>query len=218
MEHARVNFITIDPRFDEEVMRYISSEARPQVENEPGSTGMAMLVNTDLGVLVVESFWVSGDAMHESERSVPQFRKEILRLGVATVSVEQFEVATTIRHVRPTASAAARLMRAGLEPKHTAATIESFGDIGLAPLSVTEGFCTSAVLLHRATHRAIIEMIWKDGATLATSRGVSASARADFVAATDSKADPFGAEGLRHSAEAGRLESDICSQLLGRSR
>jgi hypothetical protein len=109
MEHARVNFITIDPRFDEEVMRYISSEARPQVENEPGSTGMAMLVNTDLGVLVVESFWVSGDAMHESERSVPQFRKEILRLGVATVSVEQFEVATTIRHVRPTASAATRL-------------------------------------------------------------------------------------------------------------
>jgi hypothetical protein len=109
MEHARVNFITIDPRFDEEVMRYISSEARPQVENEPGSTGMAMLVNTDLGVLVVESFWVSGDAMHESERSVPQFRKEILRLGVGTVSVEHFEVATTIRHVRPTASAATRL-------------------------------------------------------------------------------------------------------------
>jgi hypothetical protein len=186
MEHARVNFITIDPRFDEEVMRYINSEARPQVENEPGSTGMAMLVNTALGVLVVESFWVSGDAMRESERSVAQFRKEILRIGVGTVSVEHFEVASTIRRLRPTAGAAARLMRAGLQPKYIATTIESFGDIGLAPLSVTEGFCTSALLLHRASHGAIIETIWKDEAALAASRGVSASARADFVAATDS--------------------------------
>jgi hypothetical protein len=65
-------------------------------------------------------------------------------------------------------------------------TIESFGDIGLALVSATEGFCTSTLFLHWASYRATIETIWKDWPTLAASRGVSASARADFVAATDS--------------------------------
>jgi hypothetical protein len=49
MEHARVNFITIDPELAAEVVQVINSAARPQVENEPGNTGLALLVSRVLG-------------------------------------------------------------------------------------------------------------------------------------------------------------------------
>ena len=60
MDYARVNFITIDPEWTGEVVQFINSEARPQVENDPGNTGLALLVSGVLGVVITEPFWVFG--------------------------------------------------------------------------------------------------------------------------------------------------------------
>src|SRR4051794_41981682 len=78
--HARLSLVTADPNKIDDVVKYVSNDARSIVEDKPGNLGMSMAVN-DLGVAVVESFWGSGDAMRESERQVSATRGEASRLG-----------------------------------------------------------------------------------------------------------------------------------------
>jgi hypothetical protein len=101
VEHARVNLMTADPVRVDRIVRYVEDEARPRVEDEPGSLGMALFVHRDWGVLVIESFWVSGEAMWDSEQATAPLRKEAIHHGVATVSVERHELASSVRAERP---------------------------------------------------------------------------------------------------------------------
>jgi hypothetical protein len=73
-------------------------------------------VNPEWGVIVVESFWVSGDAMREREHDMIPLRTDAVKRGAATVSVERHEVAGSLRVVRPQAGAGVRLTRVDLEP------------------------------------------------------------------------------------------------------
>ena len=185
MQHARFEFITVDPKLTADAARIVISDGRPRIELEPGNMGMALLANRELGVLIAESFWVSGDAMRQSERGILQLRRDTRHLGVCTVSSEHFEIASSFRKHRPGPEAAVQVTRADVEPGRVDETIESYEDLVVPRLGDTEGFCTSMLLLQRVPHRIVIEATWKDPQSLASSRSAAAEARADFVTATD---------------------------------
>ncbi len=92
MLHIRFNLITADPLQLGDAIKFIEAEVRTGVESQPGNLGLALYANLELGVAVLESFWVSGDAMRVSEHVVSPSRREAVRRASGTVSVERYEL------------------------------------------------------------------------------------------------------------------------------
>jgi hypothetical protein len=185
VEHARVNLMTADPLRAGDVVRYLENKARPVMEEQLGFEGMSVLVNPDLAVLVAETFWVSGDAMRDSERAEAPLRKEAVRLGMATVSVERHEVASRVRVARPRPGAGGRMTRIDFDPRRIDDAVAAYEDTAVPWLTEAEGFCRALLLVHRPSGRALTETIWEDEAALIASRSLAASIRVDTIAATD---------------------------------
>ena len=84
MLHVRHNLITADPSQLSDSVKFIENEVRPNVENQPGNLGVALQLNPELGVAILESFWVSGDALRASERVVAPSRAAAVRRATGT--------------------------------------------------------------------------------------------------------------------------------------
>jgi hypothetical protein len=184
VEHARVHLLTADPALVGDLVHYVTNDARKVVEDHPGNRGMALLGIPELAVMVVETFWVTGDAMRDSEKAEEPLRRETIRQGRATVSVERHEVASSVRLERPHPGAGVRLTRVDFEPATVGPAIADYEDTALPWLTEAEGFCSALLLVHRRSGRAIFETVWRDGAALAASRSAAAAIRADAMAAT----------------------------------
>jgi hypothetical protein len=183
--HVRINLLTIDPAQLEEAVRYLEDEARPVVEEQPGSLGMSVAVDHDLGLGLIESFWVSGDAMRESEKAVVPLRKEVLRRGPGTLTVEHAEVVSFTRVVAARPGAGLRLTRLDVDPRRVDAAVAAYEDTAVPWLSTTDGFCSARLYVERRPGRGVLETLWRDPNAMAASRGAAAAVRADTVAATE---------------------------------
>jgi heme-degrading monooxygenase HmoA len=185
VQHAQVNLLTADPVRLGEAIRYLEEKARPLLEELPGNQGMSVAAN-ELGVAVVETFWVSHDAMREHEKTVAPTREEAARLGGGTVSAERLVVASFTRVKRPQPGAGVRLTRMDTDAKRIDEVVAGYEDAALPWLTETPGFVASLLFIDRSTGRSISETQWKDPAALAASRSAAAAIRADMVAATGS--------------------------------
>jgi hypothetical protein len=181
--HVRLSLVTADPNKIDDVVNYVANDARSIVEEKPGNLGMSMAVN-DLGVAVVETFWVSGDAMRESERQVSATRVEAARRGGGTVAVEHYAVASVVQVDKPTVDAGMRFTRADLDFTKVDAAIAAYEDAAVPWLIETPGFCVARLYVDRRTGKSITEGLWIDGTALVESRAVAATIRTDTVAAT----------------------------------
>jgi hypothetical protein len=182
--HVRVSVLTVDPGKLDDVVSYVAGKARSVVEDKPGNLGMSMAVN-ELGVAVVETFWVSGDAMRESERPLSATRAEAARRGNGTVSVEHYTVASVVHVAEPEAGSGVRLTRADVDPNRVDEAIAAYEDAAVPWLTESKGFRLARLYVDRRTGRSMTEAVWADRIALADSRGVAATIRADGVAATD---------------------------------
>lgn len=184
--HARVTLMTADPERLGGAVRYVENEARRVVEDRLGNRGMSAQMHADIGVAVVTSYWISGDAMRDSEHSVAATRAEALRRGAATVSVERFEVTSFLRLKPADAGAGVQLTRLEAAPADVDRLISSYEDVAIPWLTEAEGLCAAVLFVDRRSGRGIAETLWRDGKTLAANRGRAADIRADTVAATGS--------------------------------
>jgi quinol monooxygenase YgiN len=184
MEHARVSLLTADPAQVGDLVHYVANDARKVMEDHPGSRGMALLTIPELAVVVVETFWVTGDAMRDSEKAEESLRREVVRRGRATLSVERHEVPSSVRAARPRQGAGVRLTRVDIAPSRVDAAIADFEDTALPWLTESDGFCSALLLVHRRSGRAMVETVWRDAEAMAASRSTAAAARADAIAAT----------------------------------
>jgi hypothetical protein len=186
VEHVRVNLITADPQHAKDVVHYLETDVPPRLSDLPGERGITLLSNLELGVILFESFWVSGEAMKQTERAVEPLRKEAVRRGGGTVTVEPYQVAGFDRAHRPPRGAGVRFTRYDVDPNRVDEAIAAYEDIAVPWLLESDGFCSSLLLVHRRTGRTLTEDIWRDHSTLAASRSAATTARADAVAAADS--------------------------------
>jgi quinol monooxygenase YgiN len=186
VQHVEVNLLAADPARLGDAIRFLEEKARPVLEDLPGSQGLSVSVNPDLGVAVFEEFWVSHDALREHERSAAATRAEAARLSGGTVSAERFAVASFTRVRRSEAGGGVRLTRMDTDAKRMDEIVAGYEDTALPWLTETPGFVGALLFVDRRSGRSISETRWEDAAALAASRGAAASIRADLVAATDS--------------------------------
>lgn len=183
--HLRATLITADPARLEEAVRFVETDARKLVEDEPGNLGMSLKVNNTLGVAVVHSFWVSADAMRESDKHVRSTRDAAAARAGGTVSAETYRVASVARVAPWVSGRAVRVTRADADPSQLDKVVAAYEDTAVPWLTETAGFCGALFVAQQRTGRTVIETIWSDEAALAESRGVAAAIRVDTAAAAD---------------------------------
>ena len=182
--YARMNMLAGDPAQLGEATRYLEGTVRPHVEAQHGNRGLACLVNDDLGVCVVASYWDTLDAMTASEQAVQVSRKEVAERLNSTATVEQYDVPVFVRRSRPQAGAGVRIARLESAPANIDAFIQEFRNTGVPSLMDMAGLCSAHVMTDRATGRCLVITAWDDMAALAASRSATARMRASAVAVT----------------------------------
>lgn len=185
MEHARLTFMTGDPGKLADALHYIGTDVRRRLWNEPGNRGLTASTDAEIGVALVTSFWVSGDAMRESARTTAPLRAEAAQRAGGTVAVESHEIESARRMVRAAPGAGVRLARLELDPARLDDVVAAYEDAALPWLAEADGFCSRLLFVHRRTGQALDETIWRDDEALAASRSTAASVRTDAVAASD---------------------------------
>ena len=185
MLHVRLNLITADPLLLGDSIKFIESEVRPEVESQPGNLGMSLLVNPELGVAILESFWASHDVLRASERIVAPGRAEAVRRATGTVTVERYRVPVFEREAPLRSGEGVRLTRLDVTPSPVEDTVAAFGDTAVPRLAETDGFCGALFFVDRTSGRSISETFWRDPQALAASRSTAAAIRVDTVAAAN---------------------------------
>jgi heme-degrading monooxygenase HmoA/predicted ester cyclase len=180
--YVRVNMAAGDPARLDEAARYLEATARPHVEAQSGSRGIAVLTNADLGVCVVASYWDSADAMTASEQVVQVSRKEMAERLRGTVTVEHYEVPVFVRRSIPQAGAGVRMTRIDANPASLDAVIDEFRHTAVPALLEMPGLCSAQLMTDRITGRCIVVTAWEDLAALAANRSAVATLRADYAA------------------------------------
>jgi hypothetical protein len=184
--HVRYTLITADPERIDDAIAYLASDGRSRLKSEPGEKGMSLQVSPDLAVAVLESFWVSHDAMRESERVEAGVRDEAIRLALGTASVERFGRASVTRVGREEAGAGVRHTVYQTNPAALDEAIAGYEDTAVPWLTETDGFVSAALLVDHRSGRQLSQTIWRDIDALVKSRGPAAAIRVEAVAATDS--------------------------------
>jgi hypothetical protein len=180
--YARLTLFTADPERLSEVIGHCEHDVRMDFTHQPGSRGMSVLVNDDLGVALVEAYWATEKEMRAIDASFVRPVHDAAFFG-ATVSIEHYAVARFV-HVAPAhPGAAVSLTRLDAEPTSPEDVLAAYGGIDLGQLADSDGFCTAVLFVDRQSGRAVVETIWRDGQALVAARGVVAARRLEAVSA-----------------------------------
>lgn len=175
--HVRLTYLVGDPLRLGTAVHFLAEETQLRLESEEDSLGMTLHENSELGVVVVESYWSSADAMRASEDTVSPIAAEAARRSTGTLSVEQYEVALSAWRMRPHPGSGVRITRLETEPARIDEAVAAYGGIAVPWLGETEGFCTTQLLVNRDSGRWIDETLWRDANALAASRSAAAAIR-----------------------------------------
>jgi quinol monooxygenase YgiN/predicted ester cyclase len=181
--HVRVNMMSGDPALLGEAVRYLDGTVRSEVEAAPGSRGLAVCTNADLGNCIVASYWDSAEAMAASEQTVQVPRKQMTELMKGTVTVEQYEVPVFVRRSPAPAGAGIRAIRIDSGPQGVDAIIDEFRN-QTVPSTDIGGLCSVHLLTDRASGRCMIVVAFQDADAMAASRAQGARLRASLADVT----------------------------------
>jgi heme-degrading monooxygenase HmoA len=91
--HARVNTLQMDPAKIDDAVAALEGGGLDQVKSIDGFKGMTVLGDRQSGKSLAITFWESEDALHASEESVKETRKQATEAGGADDPViEVYEV------------------------------------------------------------------------------------------------------------------------------
>jgi hypothetical protein len=181
--HAGISLITVNPLRLDEAMKHIETEVHPRVQRLPGSLGLSLHVNSDLGLAVLETFWVSDDTLRAGERMIAPSKDEAVRRATGTITVEHFAVPVFEQDALAATGAGVRMTGIDVPPSRIEDAIEVFGDTTVPWLADTKGFCRTLYLVDRHSGRTVSETVWQDARALAGSRSAAAAIRAEVVSA-----------------------------------
>lgn len=193
MLHVLLNLVTADPVLLGDSVGYMESEVRPAVESQPGSLGMSLPANPELGVAILESFWASGGALRDSEAMGAPSRREAVQRARATVTVERYQVPVFEQEAFPGAGAGVRLTRMDVQPSAAVDVplsaledaVATFGDTVVPWLAETDGFCSALLFVDWASAHSIAQTVCRDPQALAASLSAEAAIRGDTATAAN---------------------------------
>lgn len=182
--HARINTLFGDPARVSDVLHYLEDTVRPHVEAQPGNRGLAVAANFELGVIMVNAYWDTADAMNASEHAVQTGRKEAAELLHGMVTVEHYEAPVFIRHRRPGRGAGLRVTTLETDPADVGLLVDTFRDTSLPRLERIPSLCSAQMLIDRVSGRCHVIVAYDSTEDLAATRANVARIRSDTLART----------------------------------
>ena len=185
MLHVEVSRITADSRRLADAVRYLTGEARPAAERQPGNPGTSLLLAPEAGAAAFESSWASEGALLDSGDALAASAGEAARQAGGTVTRERYAV-LVFEHeapwrggqgVRVTAMTVTPSMLSGVED-----AVAWYGDTAVPRLADAGGFCAALLYADRAAGRLVSETVWQDIRALAASRSMATAAEAAAAA------------------------------------
>ena len=180
--YARFTLHTADPARLGEVISHYENDVSTAFTHEPGSRGMSVLVNDDLGVALVQAYWTTEDAMRSNDATFADPIHDAAFFG-ATVSIERYEVARFVLIASAHPGAAVSLTRLDAEPARLDDVVAAYDYFAVGSLAGSDGFCTAVLFVDRRSGRAVVETTWRYGEALVAARSASAARRLDAVKA-----------------------------------
>jgi hypothetical protein len=174
--YARFTLHTADPARLGEVIGHYENDVAAAFTHEPGSRGISVLVNADLGVALVEAYWATEDAMQSNDATFADPAHDAAFFG-ATVSIEHYEIARFVHVARADPGAAVVLTRFQSEPARVDEVLAAYDEIAVGPLAGSDRFCSALLFADRQTGRVIVQSTWRDVEALVDARAVSAARR-----------------------------------------
>lgn len=178
MIHVRLSQVAVDPQAVGDALRYVEHVVLPAVETQPGTLGLALNVGAQPGVMIVESFWATDEALHASERAVAPGRGEAGMLGGQTVTVERYRLPVFEQGVPGRGGEWVRLTRMDAEPSAVDDVIEVYGDTFVPWLAETPGFHGALLCADPVSGRLVSQDIWHDRPALVAAAAAATAARA----------------------------------------
>lgn len=181
MLHVEVSWMTGDPRQLADAVSYLTSEARPAVERQPGNLGTSLLLDPEAGAMGFESFWAPRGALLDSEGVIAASAGEAARRAGLTVTRERYAV-LVFEHQAPwRGGQGVRVTPVDVEPSMLSSVEDAiawYGDTAVPVLADTSGFCAALLYADRASGRVISETVWQDPQALAASRSAATAGEA----------------------------------------
>jgi heme-degrading monooxygenase HmoA len=185
MMHVRYSLITADERVLAECLGFLASEARPVLEIQRGSLGLALLAGEEPGVAIVESFWATHDAFWLSAETDDLVRGELARRVGRPVTALDFQVPVFEREAPLRGGEAVRLTRVEVKPLGVPDVIEVYGDTAVPRLAGTPGFRGALLLADPASGQLISQTVWRDPPARAAGPSVASVLRREVLAEQD---------------------------------
>jgi hypothetical protein len=181
MMHVRFSLIAVDPQVLDGCIGFLEDEARPVVESQRGSLGLALL--EEPGVVIFESFWATQEALWLSKETEAVFRGELVRRVERSVKAEDYQVAVFEREGPP--GEAVRLTRMKVKPGGVADVVDVYGDTAVPWLTDTPGFREALLFADPGDGQLISQTAWRDPAARAASPSVAEMIRSEVLADHD---------------------------------
>jgi hypothetical protein len=190
--HVEVSRIAGDRLWLSDAIRYVTSEARPAVERQPGSLGTSLLVDPEEGALGFESFWASHGALTASENVVGASVREAAQRAQGAVTGERYQVLVFERGAQlgggqgvpvKAEDAIAPIGAKSSRRSNIEDAVAWYADTAVPLLADTSGFCAALLYADWAAGRLISETIWQDPDALAASRSSATAGEAAAVEA-----------------------------------
>ncbi len=175
--YVRMDLLTGDPARLTKATQYLEETARPLVEAQLGSRGLAVLSNADLGVCLMATYWDSVDAMTAGQGAAEASRTEVTGLMGGTVSAERYEAPVFIRQARPGPGAGVRMTRLEVDPAQVSVAIEEFRHSAGPALCDMPGLCSAQFLVDRGCGHCLAATTWEDMEVMASTRSPVATLR-----------------------------------------
>lgn len=185
--YARSSTIHAHPSFIDEGIKYVRDVVMPILADLDGCAGLSMLIDRDGGRCIITSSWLDNDTMQASENAAQRLRDQVTEVFHATAEVSRWEIAVLHRDHRSQRRAAVCATWLRTDPAAVDRLADTYKLALLPRLQGLDGFCSTSLMVDRATGLAVSSVSFDDWATMLACRGAEQAIWAEAVNGTDTQ-------------------------------
>jgi len=171
-----------NPANVDEVVTFVRDRVVPLVDSLPGSHGLAMWVNRETGMIVVNTAWADEAALVGSNEQVASLRSETLQLlGASEARIEVLEPAVLFQNAPDHPGYWSRATETRAPVDRMEENIGLFSSEVLPAIREIPGFNTIALLVNRNEGRMVANVTYTSREELDASRERAARLREESV-------------------------------------
>lgn len=168
---ARATTIHAHPSFLDEGITHVRGVVMPTLADQDGCAGMSMLVDRDAGRCIITSSWLDEDTLRASEPAAQQMCDRATEIFHATADITRWEITAVRRDHRSQRHAGVRATWLRTDPAHLERLIDTYRLALMPELEDLGGFCSTTLMVDRASGRAVSSVSFDDRAAMVASRG-----------------------------------------------